>query len=115
MGAANTVRFLTGAAIFAPLLAAEDLLRKAGVDVPQEGIFYNSEGKSMMQIFNEHAPAKKAPYEMRQTEAMVDEVNQALEDYNSEVQRIQAKKEKILAMLAQAQSQTRTQPQLQHY
>lgn len=110
MGAANTVRFLAGAALYSPLLLAEDLLRKAGMDIPQEGIFYNNEGKSMMQIFNEHAPEKMAPFELRQAGQMVQEVNQALEDYNQEVLRIQAKKEQILQMLAKAQSQSKPKP-----
>lgn len=55
--AMNVVRFVAGAALFSPFLAAEDLLRAAGAPIPKEGVLYNEEGKSIWQIWNESNPA----------------------------------------------------------
>lgn len=103
----STLRFLAGAAMFSPLFLAEDLLRKAGADIPQEGIFYNNEGKSILEIFNEHTPEKMAPLEMRQASEVVAEINAALDVYNKEVDLVKAKRSEILQMVASAQAKLR--------
>jgi hypothetical protein len=51
----SAAKLALGAALFAPMLAAEDLLRAAGADIPKEGVFCNNEGKSIWQIWNESA------------------------------------------------------------
>ncbi len=49
----DSKRFALAAVIMAPILAAEDVLRKVGVNVSGKGIFHNDEGKSISQIWNE--------------------------------------------------------------
>ena len=48
-----------GAALFAPKLAAEDILRACKVKVPAKGIFYNDEDKSIMDIWKESKPVQE--------------------------------------------------------
>lgn len=55
--AISAIKMVAAAALISPLLAAEDLLRAAGVKVPAKGIFYNDEDKSIWQIWNESEPA----------------------------------------------------------
>jgi hypothetical protein len=53
--ALSASRLVMGAVLFSPLLAAEDIARKMGADIPKEGVFCNNEGKSIWQIWNESA------------------------------------------------------------
>jgi len=48
-------RFGVGVLLFSPILAAEDIARNMGMNIPKEGIMHNSEGKSVWQIWNESA------------------------------------------------------------
>ena len=43
------VRFALGA-LFTPVLLLEDGLRKAGMDIPAEGMLHNAEGKSISEL-----------------------------------------------------------------
>lgn len=46
------VRFALGA-LFTPVLLLEDGLRKAGMDIPAEGMLHNAEGKSVSEVWAE--------------------------------------------------------------
>ncbi len=52
----NAVKMGMGA-MFTPVLLLEDGLRKAGMDIHEKGMLYNSEGKSISEIWHESVPA----------------------------------------------------------
>jgi hypothetical protein len=54
MKVSSALKLAVGAALFSPLLAVEDVLRHYKVmDVPQEGLFRNGDGKSIGAIWDE--------------------------------------------------------------
>ena len=59
--AKSMARLFGAAAVLSPLLVAEDIARKMGADIPKEGVFCNSEGKSIWEIWNESAPVVAVP------------------------------------------------------
>lgn len=53
MKTAEVAKFLTGAALFSPFLAAEDILRYFGATISEHGITKNTEGKGILDIWSE--------------------------------------------------------------
>lgn len=58
MNIKSTAKFALGAALLSPLLATEDVLRHFDVKISPHGLFRNDEGKSVLEIWEESAPAK---------------------------------------------------------
>lgn len=56
----NYSGLLIGSVFISPILVAEDILRFAGADVHEKGMFYNKNGKSIMEIWNDSKPFKAA-------------------------------------------------------
>jgi len=59
MSIKQTASFLLGATIFSQLLVTKDVLRYFGVPISEHGLTKNNEGKGMLEIWNECAPADK--------------------------------------------------------
>lgn len=80
MSKKQTARFLLGAALFSPILAAEDALRYFGAPVSKHGLTKNDEGKGMLEIWNECAPPEpvkveaKAPQPVKIVGAVVEQL-----------------------------------------
>ena len=73
-----------------PILAAEDLARLAGADIPPEGFFYNKEGKSIAQIWQESAPAPSVlPKAVRQVNEVMAALAKAKLEYEHSLRAIQ--------------------------
>ena len=66
------VRFALGA-LFTPVLLLEDGLRKAGVEIPAEGMLHNAEGKSISEIWAEAGEQVQAE---RKLESLVAQASQ---------------------------------------
>jgi len=60
MKATEIFKFVTGAALFSPLLATEDVLRYWGAPISQHGITKNDEGKGLLDIWDEVGTEQQA-------------------------------------------------------
>ena len=65
MSVKQVARFALGAALFSPFLATEDVLRYFGAPISKHGLTKNDEGKGMLEIWNECAPAETAKAEVK--------------------------------------------------
>ena len=76
-----------------PILAAEDLARLAGAEIPPEGFLHNMEGKSIAKIWQESAPKPIAvPQEVQQVNALMEKLDQARLQYEHSLRAIQEMK-----------------------
>jgi len=60
MNIKETMKFALGAALFVPVILAEEGMKKAGMEVSEKGWNYNKEGQSITEIWRETGKEVKA-------------------------------------------------------
>jgi len=75
--------------MFTPILAAEDLARLAGAEIPPEGFLCNMEGKSIAKIWQEEAPKPSVvPKEVQKVNELMASLQQAKLQYEHSLRAI---------------------------
>lgn len=96
----NMVGFGVGT-MCSPVFLLEDGLRKAGMDIHPKGLMYNSEGKSISEIWHESVPEGLPMKEVRHVNEVIKSVDKAMAGYKLSLQQISEAREKVLALQKQ--------------